>query len=274
MLGVGDKVRVDYPHLINPAGEAKLTRTFLTADTYWTAPQVLDTGEAGKPVLLLLRDSFSNEMLPLLYPHFSRIVLAHDQDGTWRPDLVDRFKPDLVIGETVEHGLRVGMQGGPPPSAQAIARIDRALAAMRRPGELPAGAILLAPPDQAQAAAIAAAQPTTACNIEVARLSPGANGEATFEVAGWLSELGRQVTSPQGLVGLRGPGGLLVAPIAMDRPRPDVAAFFKNPAGEASGFAGSFFIRRLPPGGYTPVAWRRAAGGWIACNTRQPVVMP
>jgi hypothetical protein len=49
------------------APRAKLTRTFLGPRQDWTAPQVVDTGEVGKPVLLLTRDSFSNELLSFLY---------------------------------------------------------------------------------------------------------------------------------------------------------------------------------------------------------------
>ena len=86
---------------------------------------MIDTGEVGKPVLLMTRDSFSNEIQSLLYPHFSRLILAHNQDGFWRQDLIDRFKPDIVILEVIEPGLRVGMGDGPAPSPEATARIDR-----------------------------------------------------------------------------------------------------------------------------------------------------
>jgi hypothetical protein len=274
MLGVGDKVSIDYPHIINPPGETALKRTFLTDKTDWTSPQELDTGQVGKPTLLLLRDSFSNEMLPLLLPHFSRIILAHNQDGTWRPDLVDRFKPDLVIGETIEHGLRVSMYGSPDPSPQTMVRIDKMLVDMAAHAAAGQALPTLEPASREQAAAIAAAVRTDNCNIETAKLS-SSGGQARFGVSGWLSELGRGVTSPHGLIGLKSQAGaLLVAPIDMDRPRPDVAAYFKNPNGEASGLVGDFFIRRLPPGTYAPVAYRRAGGGWIGCTGKQALVAP
>jgi SGNH hydrolase-like domain, acetyltransferase AlgX len=276
MLGVASFVDVDFPHIDNPAGEAKIATRFLTDKQDWTGAQVIDTGEVGKPTLLMTRDSFSNEIQPLLYPHFSRIVLAHNQDGTWRPDLIDRFKPDLVILEVVEHGLRVSMAVGPTPSAAAAARIDHVLGrlapspmASSLPGMPP-----LSPPDARTTALMASAQPTGNCNLEIVTLTPGEGGEATFTASGWMSELGRQITSPQGLVALKGPGRVFVAPVAMDKSRPDVAAFFKNPTGEKSGFVGTFFLRKIEPGAYTPTVYRRASGGWIACTGKTAVTAP
>ena len=128
MLGVTDFVAIDYPRIENPQGMAKLKVTYLSNRRDWTAPQIWETGEVGKPVLLMIRDSFSNEFMPMMISHFSRIVLAHNQDGFWRPDLVDRFKPDVVVLEVFEPGLRIAMRDGPEASAAAMERIDRALA--------------------------------------------------------------------------------------------------------------------------------------------------
>ena len=127
MLGVSSFVHIDYPHLDNPTGEDRITKSFLSARTDWTGPQVIDTGSAGKPVLMMVRDSFSNALVPFLYPHFSRIVLTHNVDGFWRPDMIERFKPDIVILEVIEAGLRVGVGDGPQPSDAAAARIDHVL---------------------------------------------------------------------------------------------------------------------------------------------------
>jgi hypothetical protein len=82
------------------------------------------------------------------------------------------------------------------------------------------------------------------------------------------------VTSPDGLVALAGPGTSLVSPLKVDKPRPDVAAYFKNPTGKESGFAGSFFIPKLQKGTYFPRIYRRAGPGWIVCVGKQPVGMP
>jgi hypothetical protein len=105
--------------------------TYLTARHDWTAPHVIDTGQAGKPVLLMTMDSFSNALVPLLYPHFSRIVLAHNQEGAWREDLIERFHPNVVVLEVVESGLIPVMNPAPPVSADAQARIAEVVAHRR-----------------------------------------------------------------------------------------------------------------------------------------------
>lgn len=130
MLGISGFVDADYPQFLDPG--VNLKTTWLTPSHVWTAPQVIDTGRAGKPVLLLVRDSFSLALLPFLESHFSRIVLAHLQDGAWRPDLVERFHPDVVINEVIESGAPFIMAGSPAPSDAARRRIDAALAAPHR----------------------------------------------------------------------------------------------------------------------------------------------
>ena len=174
MLGVASFVDLDFPHLQSRAGDPPLKTSYLSAREDWTSPQVVDTGQTGKPVLLMTRGLlFPTRLLPFLYPHFSRIVLAHNQDGFWRQDLIDRFKPDIVILEVLEGGLRVAMGDGPALSAAAIARIDHVLGT-----EPPAGADgpampALAPPAAGALAIIAVAAPTPNCNLEVATLTPG-----------------------------------------------------------------------------------------------------
>ena len=121
---------------------------------------------------------------------------------------------------------------------------------------------------------IAAARPTDNCNLESARLDRAATGEARLTLSGWISELGRQVTSPGGLVALRGPAATLAAPLKVDKPRPDVAAFYKNPTGRESGFTGTFYIRELPKGAYAVSVLRRAGPGWIVCVSKTPLAVP
>ena len=125
MLGVASFVKVDFPQFDDPVTERSLKTTYLSPNHSWTGPRVIDTGEVGKPTVLITMDSFSNALLPLLYKHFSRLIIAHNQDGTWRTDLIARYHPNLVIQEVVESGLKFAMNGGgPAPSALAIARID------------------------------------------------------------------------------------------------------------------------------------------------------
>lgn len=128
MLGIASFVPIDHPEVEDPAMDGKLTTTWLTHAIDWTKPRVVDTDQLGKPVLLITMDSFSTALLPYLYGDFSRIIIAHNQDGAWRGDLIERFKPDVVVTEVVESGLAFVMGAGPEPSADATARIAAALA--------------------------------------------------------------------------------------------------------------------------------------------------
>jgi hypothetical protein len=273
MLGVANLVRLDYPNFDNTPGQVQLRRTYLSAKQDWTSPQIVDTGKVGKPVLQLTRDSYSNELLPFLYPHFSRIILSHNQDGFWRPDLTERFRPNIVVSEVIEPGLRVSMGDGPKGSEAAVARIDRVLGTVPAPPPPPEMPTLITP-DAKTAQMLAAAVPTDNCHLEKVALNPGVRGQSSLDVSGWLSELATRVTAPQGFIALKGTGGLLLSPIRMDAPRPDVAAFYKNPNARQSGFVGTFFIAKLPRGKYTVSAYRRSSAGWIACVGKESLSAP
>lgn len=276
MLGVASFVDLDFPHYENYAGEAKERITYLNDKRDWTAPRVIDTGEVGKPVLLLVRDSFSNELLPFLLSHFSRIVLVHSQQGFWRQDLIDRYRPSIIIFEVIESGLHWGAGDGPPASAEATARIDRVLTS--EPGLRTAAGPVSMPQMTAlggkTSRIVAAAARSGDCNVESAGLTPGVGGEATLAISGWFSELGSQVTAPDGFIVLKGAGGSFVGDLRMDKPRPDVAAYYKNPTGLQSGFVQTFYIRKIPAGVYTLSVYRRAGPGWIGCAGAPTVTAP
>lgn len=123
MLGVASFLPNDYPQLADPEAESRLRVTYLTQERGWTAPRVIYTGMTGKPSLLITVDSFSNALLPFLYGDFRRIIVAHNQDGGWRQDLIETFRPDIVITEVVESGLVPSMRQAPAPSPQALHRI-------------------------------------------------------------------------------------------------------------------------------------------------------
>jgi hypothetical protein len=124
LLGVSSFVKLTYQDHSDKESEGRLNTFFLGEDRTWTGPQVIDTGQAGKPVLMMSRDSFSNAMVPFLYSHFSRLILTHNQDGTWREDLINRFNPDVVVLEVIESGIPASLGDGPQPSDAAKARID------------------------------------------------------------------------------------------------------------------------------------------------------
>lgn len=132
MLGVASFVDVRFPQLEDPAAGQGLRVSYLTAKHDWTGARVIETGQAGKPVLLMTVDSFSNAFVPFLYGHFSRIVVAHNQDGFWRRDLIDRFQPDIVATEVLENGLVNAMAGSPAASPEARARIGDVVANRER----------------------------------------------------------------------------------------------------------------------------------------------
>lgn len=133
MLGVARFVDINHPELSDPGADGGLQVSYLDpARRDWTGLRVIDTGQAGKPVLLMTVDSFSNALLPFLLGHFSRIITVHNDQGFWRPDLIARFDPDIVVTEVVESGLTSAMQRGPAASPEAMARIGEAVAGRHR----------------------------------------------------------------------------------------------------------------------------------------------
>jgi hypothetical protein len=128
MLGVASFVHVDFPQFSDPAAAERLRITYLEGNRDWSGLRVIETGQVGKPVLLMTVDSFSNGLMPFLYGHFSRIITAHNESGVWRRDLIDRFQPDIVATEVLENGLGFVMKGSPPSSPAARARIVAAVA--------------------------------------------------------------------------------------------------------------------------------------------------
>ena len=72
-------------------------------------PAIIETKAPSSKTLLLVRDSFSEALLPMLERHFRRIVLAHYGQGDFRQDLIDRYAPDVVILEMIETSARTAM---------------------------------------------------------------------------------------------------------------------------------------------------------------------
>src|SRR5690606_8338757 len=102
MLGIGRGIVPVHPTAVTyPMHDLARTR-FLTEGTDWWHTQVIETDAHNELTLLLIRDSFTIEMLPFLKAHFKSIVLTHSQFGFVRPDLVDQFKPDVVVIEVIE----------------------------------------------------------------------------------------------------------------------------------------------------------------------------
>ena len=118
MLGIAGFVRPSFPQFEHSETVRALKTTYLTDRHDWTGARVMETGNPEGPTLLMTGDSFSNEILPLLLPHFSRVVFAHHQDGFFRDDLLAQFNPDVVVIEVFEPGVRHAMSAKRPKPAK------------------------------------------------------------------------------------------------------------------------------------------------------------
>jgi hypothetical protein len=126
MLGISSFVGQTFPRFENTSLEAGLKTTYLTDKTDWTSPRIINTGLESKPSIQLTMDSFSSELFHFLYPHFSRIIVSHTQDGFFREDLISTYKPNIVLLEVIESGLRHVMSPPLRPSRAVQDNIERA----------------------------------------------------------------------------------------------------------------------------------------------------
>ncbi|WP_141653164.1 alginate O-acetyltransferase AlgX-related protein [Phenylobacterium immobile] len=269
MLGVGGAVDVQYPELVDRGDLKRAKVVWLTPIKHWSKPHIIETGVSGKPILLMTVDSFSNELLPFMYRHFSRIIVVHNEEGTWREDLIDRYRPDIVILEVVEGGLKFSLTGGPAPSPAARARIETAL-----PNEA-TGLPELQRARASEAGATRSAKLTDQCNVERVELRPVvpgiSHGQWLLDVGGWLVGGARD-----GFLRISGPGGDLTGAVDFGLQRPDVGEAFREPRMSESGFDQTFVIKGATPGQYKLSFYRRAGalGGWRECRASQPYAIP
>ncbi len=114
MLGIAD--HIDQPwvtYVTWPQHDEARTIFLQSKRKDWTAPQIMETDAENERTLLLIRDSFATDLIPFLKPHFRRIISVHIGDGFFRQDLVNQFKPDTVILEILETGIRHTMSPWP-----------------------------------------------------------------------------------------------------------------------------------------------------------------
>jgi len=106
MLGFnGWNTALPFPLLNHPETVTRVQKTWLTEKQDSRSSFIAELGNADGPTLLLIGDSFSAALLPVLQPHFRRIIFSHSQEGIFRSDLIDRFAPDVVVLEVVERDL-------------------------------------------------------------------------------------------------------------------------------------------------------------------------
>jgi hypothetical protein len=79
---------------------------------------IMETGNQKLPKAVMFRDSFANELVPLLSEHFSRIVYRWHFLKTFHfdIDLIDQESPDVVIYQVVERSLIQNFRLANPPS--------------------------------------------------------------------------------------------------------------------------------------------------------------
>lgn len=250
MIGVASFVPIRYRAYEDPAASAWKTTWLREGPRDFTTPQVIDTGAVGKPVLLMQRDSFSIALLPFLTGHFSKVILTHIDDGYWRPDLIDRFKPDFVILEVQEAGIGAVLSPAPALARPADPAIEAALVKARA----------LRPMQAAERQELADAVAAPGCAVDLVE-SRGAH----LRVAGWISDLRAEPGYGRAVVRLTGPAGDLMQEIAVDRPRPDLRSAFRRPIGDPSGFDVRLSSASAPSGSYGMTIYRASRSGWFAC---------
>lgn len=103
MLGLkGWLTSSPFPLVSHPETDRKIKLSELSNWRRSATPLMYENDGSDGPVLLLVGDSFREQFLPLLLPHFRRIISCHYHDGAFRQDLIDQFAPDVVVLEVVE----------------------------------------------------------------------------------------------------------------------------------------------------------------------------
>jgi hypothetical protein len=216
---------------------------FLTARQDGYGDRIIETGRAGKPVLLMTGDSFSWQLLPFLYPHFSKIVVSHIVQGFFRLDLIETHAPDFVLLEVHERQVRKAMDG---PVIGLIAprpRVD--IAASTSPNQAANGS----------------------CALDGFARAVNEAGQHTIEASGWAVDPGNgrvpdSVTlllqSAESAYSATFPGGL---------DRPDIAAAFHTPSLQYSGFDLVADVGKMTPGSYKAYLLEHFGSQSLFCTT-------
>jgi hypothetical protein len=69
----------------------------------WNTRYIKTNGKG--PKLLLIRDSFFNNIIDFMKYSFSEILIVHHKGGNWNCEHVRQYNPDIVIWEIVERNL-------------------------------------------------------------------------------------------------------------------------------------------------------------------------
>lgn len=247
MLGISSFIRQDFPQFSGQAGTAAPAVRYLTERTDWLADRVIETGHRGKPVLLVTGDSFMNELLPFLYPHFSRIVFAHNGNAYFRPDLIDAYNPQVVLLEVHEPQLRLAMSIG--ATDLQLRKTDR-VRVHTDPSEL------------------------GACSVDSIAVGPNDQGRPMIEARGWVADAQGGRVAPTATLVLQSSTSTYQASIQVNLDRTDVADYFKQPGLARSGFYLMGDAAGLEPGAYAVYLLQQYGADTLMCVTPKRIELP
>ena len=275
MLGIASFVGQDFPQFEDTVGTARAQVRYLTSRQDWTGDRVIDTGNVGKPSMQITGDSFNNELLPFLYPHFSRLIVSHHEKGFFRQDLIEAYRPDIVVLEVVESGIRHAMSPGlaPPPGLMdrlrtAPARPQSPMAVVDPPAP-GAGAVRMRPRERLETGTPVSTTggDSYRCNLEALTVVESAGSGNRLQAIGWIGDVGNGRVAPDVELVLQSPRASYVATAAMTVGRPDVAEFFAKPSLRGSGFSFEVDAGVLEPGVYEAYLVQTLDGAPLTCIT-------
>lgn len=106
MLGINLFVQPECP-VYNPKHSSTIHVQYLTPKTDGNSPQLITTGIPNAPKIMLIRDSFSESLLPYMEDTFGWLLVRHVQDGSFPQADIEKYRPDIVLLEVQEAGIGV-----------------------------------------------------------------------------------------------------------------------------------------------------------------------
>lgn len=271
MLGLASFVTQVFPQYTDPSIEAGLRVHFLTQRQDWAGTRVIDTGVQGAPVLMITGDSFSSELLPFLYPHFSRLIFSHYDEGYFRTDLIERFKPDVAVLEMLESGLRYGMDA-PISVLPAKAVAPQAAATDPMIVATPANLVAFAAGPRVVGDG-SEALPGYRCGLELIVPATDTTGQALLQVSGWMAQVEAGDVGDAVELVLQSELESYRAPLALGQERPDVAVYFKQPGVALSGFSATLAMPPVPDP-YQAYLVQQVGERSTVCQTHVSITLP
>lgn len=281
MLGIASFVEQDFPQFEDSIGMARAQVRYLTSRQDWTGDRVIETGNPGKPTIQLIGDSFLNELLPFLYPHFSRLIVSHHELGFFRQDLTEAYRPDIVVLEVLESGLRHAMSPGLAPPLGIVDRIRavpatvQVLAEAAAPAAPNTGTLRMTPRERLDVRSVVSTSPGVSlrCNLEALAVVESAGTRRHLQATGWIADVGLGRVAPHVELVLQSPRASYTATAKMTVDRPDVVQYFAKPTLSDSGFSFELDADVMEPGVYESYLVQRLGGTPLTCVTNRTLAL-